>query len=759
MSHAASPHAAVQQFEAALAHHQAGRLDQAAALYRQVLESLPGHADSIHLLGVVLHQQGRHEEAVRQILEAIRLQPRNAAYHSNLGLAYRALGRRDESAAALTEALRVDPAYAGARRNLATVLGELGRCDEAAALLRELIDAAPQDAGLYKSLGAILLRHQRPQPAVEALTAARALKPDDVETLNNLGLALRDCRRLSEAERVLRAAVKAHPDHADSRNHLALVLADTGRFAEAAAEYQIALKIDPEHVWALSNLAVSLKALGRNSEAVALLQRCLKIQPDHVGALNNLGELLNKLGRHHDAVASLRRAVQLDPQSCEAHNNLGLAYKELDQQSLAQQHLERALACNPRYQPALVNLGNSLVAQGRVEEAVRHVRAALELEPESVPAWYALASYGKYRFSPEETAELRRLLARPHLSDEDRGSLHYALCACLDKSGPPDEAFYHAGEANRLRRDDYRRQGLVFDPAKHEALVDAIVETFTADYFSEVRPWGESDPLPTFVVGMPRSATTLTEQILCSHSQVHGAGELNDLGQLEYDLPALLGADLPAPRCLARDRVENHRDRLAELSARHLARLRSFDSTALRVVDKMTLNFLRLGLTYQLFPGASFLHCRRDPRDTCLSCFFHNFAKPGLLFTFSIEHLAEYYVQYERVMEHWKRVLPAPVLEVAYDDLLDDPEGRTRRMIDFLGLPWEDRCLAFHENDRLVKTASAAQVREPIHRRSQGRWQRYAEQLAPLVQTIEAGRRRYGLTGLPPLSSDAPELR
>jgi hypothetical protein len=211
------------------------------------------------------------------------------------------------------------------------------------------------------------------------------------------------------------------------------------------------------------------------------------------------------------------------------------------------------------------------------------------------------------------------------------------------------------------------------------------------------------------------------------------------------DLPRAVAPNLKYPRYFARERMPEQAAEMKRIAERHLARLRTLGGTAERVVDKMTINFLHLGAIRLFFPAARVVHCRRDPRDTCLSCYFHNFAAPGLHFTFSLDDLAGYYVQYERVMAHWREHLPLPVLDVPYEQLLEDQEGFTRRMIEFIGMPWDDACLSFHENRRTVKTASNLQVREPIHKKSRGRWHKYERDLEPLVARIRAGRARYGL--------------
>lgn len=738
--------AAASALDEGVAWHQAGRLEAAEAAYRRILAAQPLHAEAMQLLGVVRHQRGDHPGAIELIEQAIRLAPQQAAFHSNLGLALRAVGRLDEAATALATAVQLDGGYLAARKNLGVVLQELGRLDEAADHLDQAIDAAPGDPQAYRTLASLRLKQGRAQAAVESLMAARALAPDSLETLNNLALALRQLGRLAEAERVLTRAVAIDGRHADTRNHLGLVLADRGQAEKAIAQYRAAIEAEPSHVLATNNLAVALKDLGRWTEARVALEGCLKRWPDYVPALNNLGEIYNKFGQPAEGEALLQRAVTLDPKCFEAHNNLAISLKDQGRLAEAQEQLEQALSLNPNYVPALINLGNALIAQAQVAAGLSRFQEAVTREPDSIPAWYAIASSGKHDFTDDELRRIEALLARPSTSVDERGLLSFALAHASDKRREAERAIAFGHEANRIRREEYRRRGMPFVLAQHEALVDAIVETFTRDYFTAVPPPGANDPLPVFVVGMPRSGTTLVEQILCSHPRVHGAGELNDILSILLDeLPRSLGAPQGYPRYFAREAMPSQAAELRRVSERHLAYLRELGGEAQRVVDKMTISFLHLGPMHLLFPGGRVVHCRRDPRDTCLSCYLHNFASPGLHFTFSLDDLAGYYVQYERVMTHWRAHLPGTFLEVPYEQFLEDQEGFTRRMIDFIGMPWDDACLSFHENRRTVKTASNLQVREPIHKRSRGRWQKYAHELAPLVAGIRAGRARYGL--------------
>jgi tetratricopeptide (TPR) repeat protein len=717
--------------EEAIRLHQAGRLDDAAALYRKILAADKNHADALHLLGVVDQQQGRLPEAIQHIERALTKQPRNAIFHSNLAIALRAIGRLDDAIEHLRKAVGLDPAYLAAGRNLATVLHERGRLDEAEEILASMAGYHPRDAGILRIRGLVRLKQGKTAEAEAAFRNALELDPNDVESYNNLGLALKEQQRLAEAEEQLQRALTLKPGAPNVSNNLGLLCTEQGRLEEAERYYGEALKADPRAIRTLNNLAVTLKQMGRLDDAGEWLVKALQIDPRDVGTLTNYGDILNTLSRHGEARRLLEEAVRLDPSCAEAHNNLGVTLKELGRTADSIAHLERALQINPSYTPALNNLGNALVSAGDVAAGTQKFLRVLELDPSDVPAMFALATSTRHTFADSEVQRMLGMLTRAKTRADERELLHFALATVLDKRGAHDEAFEHAIAGNQLKKTSYRRRGLDFDPAQHLTLCDELISVFSPSNFPRLAT-ADSAEEPIFVVGMPRSGTTLVEQILASHPSVFGGGELSYIPQLAADLPALLGSPASYPLCL--NRLDTTKAR--EIAQRHVNQLREFGGGAPRVVDKMTINFLHIGLITLLFPKARIIHCRRDPRDICLSCFFHNFASPGLCFTFALEDLGFYYQQYERLMDHWRRFLPMPILEMQYEELVREPEKWTRALLSYCGLEWDDRCLAFHQTERQVKTASALQVRQPMYTRSVGRWKPYEAHLKPLLEAI-----------------------
>jgi tetratricopeptide (TPR) repeat protein len=372
-----------------------------------------------------------------------------------------------------------------------------------------------------------------------------------------------------------------------------------------------------------------------------------------------------------------------------------------------------------------------LLQEGRRQKAVDQFREALRHDPTCSQALAAVAFHGLYSLTEVEVNRIRTLLADPQLAPDDRARLHFGLAHICDRAKAYDEAFAHFRQANALRRRASQEAGKAFDAEKHRARVDRIIATCDAAYFRRVGGLGRDTERPVFIVGMPRSGTTLVEQILSSHPDVFGAGELKDISRLSKRVPSRPGAADRYPDSLAR-LDEAAASTLADQYLQHIDKLAG---TATRVIDKMPNNYLHLGLIAALFPRARVIHCRRDPMDVCFSCYVQDFQD----WTSDQGDLARYYWEYERLMKHWRLVLPLPVLEVVYEELVEDSEAIIRELVSFCGLDWDHRCLAHHENPRAVRTPSLLQVRQPVYKSSVGRWRHYAAHLQPLLEALGRG--------------------
>ncbi len=484
---------------------------------------------------------------------------------------------------------------------------------------------------------------------------------------------------------------------------------------------------------------------GNLAEAERAYREILRLDPEHVDALNALGAMAGSAGAPEAAAEYFRRAVALRPAEALFHRNLATACKDAGQAEAAEHHYQEALRLEPNSPRADAYLAEVLAQQGRFEDAVVHNRRALGLDPDMALAYCnlgELAAQGFCSFSEEEVRRLETLVGRSDLPAADAVLLHFTLASLLDQRGECDRAFAHYRQGNELKRLVYRQAGRAFDAAGYRRIADAVMAYFTDSYFQRVQGLGNPSEVPVFVVGMVRSGTTLVEQVLASHPQVHGAGELHDIEQLARSLPGRLGTSAPFPDCVPLLEGSTVRQ-LADL---YLARLTQHAAGAVRVVDKMPHNFLYLGLIATLLPRARIIHCRRNPRDLGASIYFQNFK--WMPHASRFEDIAAFYEQYCRLMAHWHKHLPLPIHEVAYEEMVADLEGASRRLVAFCGLEWDDRCRSFHQTRRTVQTASNLQVRRPIYRTSLGRWQRYESHLKPLLDALDEIAQRVG--GEPP---------
>ncbi len=537
-----------------------------------------------------------------------------------------------------------------------------------------------------------------PDEAIACMRKAAALRPDLAAAQANLGLLLVAVRRHAEAEAPLRTALGLMPPDATLRNALGVVLEALQRFEDAEKSYRAALEVDP-----------------RLAEAHA-----------------NLGNCLRRLGRLQQSEAHFVRAIELEPEFAVAHYNLGILLQERGDIDRAIARYRQALAYRPDYLEALNNLGSCLRTQGFVDEAKATFERVLQLQPLQIEAHCNLAQFKTYRADDPHVAQL---LSQQHrvssLPVEGRSRYWFTIGKMLEDAGRHDESFGAYAEGNRIKNASTH-----WDEAAHLALQRRIIGTFTRNHLAAhaVAPAADG-PTPVFIVGMPRSGTSLLEQVLATLPTVHGAGELTWL-------PETLHVDHErGPDGFPQTLAGYSTDEYLQLGRRHVERLRELAPHASHVVDKLPDNFQHLGLIHLMFPGARIIHSMRDPMDSCFSCFSRLFIGDNLAYTYDLEATGRYWVTYHEVMRHWRAVLPSGrILDVSYETMVSDFENQARRLVEYLGLPWDERCLEFHENRRIVRTASVAQVRRPIYRTSVARWKHYERHLGALLEIVRDSR-------------------
>jgi tetratricopeptide (TPR) repeat protein len=598
---------------------------------------------------------------------------------------------------------------------------QAGRLDKAEALCRRALQKTADDINALHLLGVVSLELGHPDRAIQLISRALARNPQIVLAHANLGNAYRAAGRREEAHASYRRAIALDPNCVAAHNNLGLLLCETGDCAGALAHCRRAVELAPNLAEAHNNLGNALRGLGQFEAAAQALHRALQLEPS-APRQTNLANVLADLGRFAEAEAWYSRAIALDRGFASAHHGLATQLRRRGEVGEAIESFRKAVALGPQHAAAWNDLGQALRAVGDIDEAIGAFRRAIAIDPALADAYRNLAACRQLDAREEDLIRLRELTARPGLPIEERVAAGFAIGKVLDDADRFDEAFAAYEQANRAYRNARALAGDSFDAALLEREVDDVIARYDLDYFGSFAGWGNASELPVFIVGMPRSGTSLVEQIAASHSLVFGAGELRDFGELAAQLrPAMAPADV---RRLAED---------------HLARLRALGGGAERVIDKMPDNVFKLGAIATLFPGARIVFCRRDPRDICLSCYFQKFTAGQLTFSYDLADCAKRYRETERLAAHWRRVLPLRTIEIEYEALVAGLEGESKRLLEFLGLDWEPACLEFHNTRRTVTTASSWQVRQPLYDRSVGRWRHHANHLAPLFADLGVG--------------------
>ncbi len=648
-------------------------------------------------------------------------------------LALKKSGDLDESERTLRRAVAIydrDP-------NIQCLLGEtlLSRHhpQEARAWFLRTLELFPGYPRALEGAGKSWLAEKRPRKAVDFLRRAAHALPNRVSTHLALARALALSGQGPEADAAMARALELDPNRALSVN--AAEALEDGRLQDAEKLLREHLADHPDDPVALRLLARVAMDSNRRGPAIRLMQRCVGLAPDFILAHNDLADLFMKEDRFPEALAAVDRALELDP---------GLAHSwvfKANVLSRAQRHEEaiaaydQALSLSPGHSGALAGKGHVLKTIGRTDEAIATFRECIRLHPGFGEPWWSLANLKTFSFDAQEVEVLEELVERESLGDEPRVNMRYALGKHYENDKDYDRAFTHYQAGASLRRANE-----VYDPVQNQVVSERVIETYSKAFFEAHEGWGVDDPSPILVVGLPRSGSTLIEQILASHSQVDATMELGDLGRCVRQISRARKDRKEYPEATL---ALNEED-VVSLAGRYLEGAARFRADAPYFVDKMPNNFAHLGLLHLILPGAKVINAVRHPLDSCLGSFKQLFYR-GQSFTYDWFELGQYYLQYQRTMAHWHALFPGWILDVHYEDLVRDQEGETRRMLDFLGLDFEESCLRFWETERAINTASSEQVRQPIYTGGLNFWRHYEPHLDELIQQLE------------PLLRDLPE--
>jgi tetratricopeptide (TPR) repeat protein len=668
--------------------------------------------------GVALLRQAK--DASPMLQRAIQLSPDDADAHYYLGTALHGRGDVAGAIVRFQQAIALRPAYTVAILDLADAQLHCGRFLEATAGYRRALEIEPELAEVHNNLGNALHGAGQLGEAVTSFRRALAIKPHFAEAHSNLGNALRGLGLLRDALASYRHALAVKPDFAQAHNNIGNALRDLGRLDDAVTSYRRALDINPNFAEAHSNLGNALRDLGRLYQALASYRCALEIEPQLAEAHNNLGNVLLDLMQLSEAAASYRQALALRPGYVHAHTALAMVLRLQGRAAAAEASCRRALEIAPNSAESIAFLAEIHADRGDFAEADALLKRALDIDPELPAAWAGIAHYRRMEGGDPAWLAAAQRLASKNLPLRHQIYLRFAIGKYFDDAKAYEQAFHSYRLANELSKN----YGATYDRSRSTGQVDHITDAYDQQWLRQAPIQSARSNRPIFVVGMPRSGTTLAEQILASHPAVFGAGELpfwNDAAAA-YESSTYNAQGRSTITAFAQEYLQQ----LAELS-----------TDAARVVDKMPTNYLHLGLIHAALPNARIIHMRRNPIDTCLSIYFQNFSISHA-YANDLEDLAHFYTEYHRVMAHWRATLPeGTMLDVSYEGLVEDQEAWSRKMIEFVDLPWDTRCLDFHKTARAVITPSKWQVRQRMSNRSSGRWRNYEGVIGSLKRLLK----------------------
>jgi tetratricopeptide (TPR) repeat protein len=689
----------------------------------------PGKSDQDLAKAIQLHQSGNLDRAIRLYEKVVRKQPRHAAALNLLGLARFQAGRLEDAVSPMERALAIKPDLPDARYNLGLILHSLRRYEDAIPHLQQSVAERPGDAEARNNLGAALKEAGRYEEAAEQYRAALALNAGYAEAHCNLGNALLALGRAAEAMEPFRRALELRPFFAEADIGLAQALTSSDRAKEALAHFERAIAQQSGNAEAYLGFGNALATLERHEDAIPQFRKAVELKPGHPDAHFKLGWTLHATGRYDEAAACFETALMLPPeQNAEVFTNRGRALLQMGRHEESIVEFDKAIEIDPAFGAAYRQKGETLLELGRFEEARRCFEQSIEIDPGKASAHYSLASITEFKPGDDQLKALEELAGEmTGLSEPQQVYLHLALGKAYSDLMKYERAIPHLIEAGRLKRGK-----LSYDENNELAHFDRARKVFTPELMREKRGAGDPAKVPLFIFGMPRAGKTFVEQMLGCHPKVFGAGERTDFPTLVHDLEDKAGTHFPelVPAMTG--------DALRTLGNAYVRRVSSNAPQAERIADELPENFLYAGLIHLALPNARFVHMMRDPVDQCMDCLSKLFTA-GHAYSYDLGEVGRYHRAYQALMRHWRRVLPEGImLEVQYEDMVDDFESQARRIVAHCGLQWDDACLGFHKTERPAITRNGRQVRQPLRRIAFGQWRAYREQLLPLFEALEA---------------------
>ena len=667
--------------------YSSGHINEALDTVQTLISHYPNEALLHNIGGVCFKATGQLEMAVQSFKSAVAIKSDFADAHYNLGLTFQELNQLEAAIKSYQVTLGLQNSYFKAHNNLGIIYKELGQLDE----------------------------------SVNSYEKALKIQPDFVEAYNNLGNTLNELDKFDEAVKAYEEALKIQPDYLEVCNNLGKILNKIGQIDKAVKCYEKAIAINPDYDEAYLNLGITLNELGQLDEAVKCYEKAIAINPEYAEAHNNLGVTLTELSQLHKAVKCYEKAIAINPDYDEAYLNLGIALEKLGQNEEALNSYEQALVINPDCADAYNNIGYILRGLGQLDEAFSSYVHALAIDSENTKFHRNLALMKNYTKGDTQFIQMQSLLSANNLSQSERIQLCFALAKAYADLGEKDELFKVLNEGNQLRKEELN-YSIEKDLDNHSLLRKMFISNI--ENSSSYEPLSIS---PIFIVGMPRSGTSLVEQIISSHHKVYGGGELSALAAL---IAPIMNDYVAYNHPLSLKKILSIRQKYSN----NLSNLNASESI---ITDKMTQNFRYIGFILKAFPEAKIINLKRDSRAVCWSIYKSYFPAEGLGFAFNMKDLARYYNSYNELMIFWHELFPNKIYDICYEDLTTNQEEETKKLLEYCELDWDDNCLNFHKNKRAVKTTSSLQVREKIYQGSSEAWKKYETQIQPLIDGLK----------------------
>lgn len=671
-----------------------GKLESAEKILQCIIEVNPTYAYALHLLGVIAYQSGRIDSSIELIQQAIKNEPNIALFHSNLGEIYRQSKNFALSIEAGQRAVTLDKHSATALSNLGIAYYDAKRYEEAENCHKQALAIQPTLSSSLNNMGSIYNTYGKTPDAIHFYKAAIAASPQSIEFINNLGTLF-----LQQLD-----------------------------FKKALECFNQAILLAPTSPNSHCNIGLALLGLDQYDDALFYFKKTLRIKSHYPEAYYGIAKIYLGKHNHIEAERYISKAIAIHTQQVEFYYLLAEIYREQGKHSEALAQLDLALSIDSSVTSLYIGKGNILMEIGEIDSAEAQFLIAAE-DPKvdtRILAHYCLIQLRKNK---QDSQSLKELLSIVNNSQETtHNKLEYAYFALgkyYDDLGESAKAFMYFTQGCHLKRKRF-----TYNTAEQVQVTNKLINTFTKDTVEKLREFANPSALPIFIIGMPRSGTTLVEQIIASHPNVYGAGELTFFTDLihsagnntqlsyPYNIPYLLPQDFH------------------DVTQKYLSHLQRISSCASRITDKMPYNFNVIGLIHALFPNAKIIHVKRNPIDTCLSCYTKLFSQ-GHFYSYDLSELGHYYLCYEHIMNHWRSTLPSNAwLDIHYEDIIHNFKTEAKRLIAYVGLTWNPKCLAFYQSKRQVRTASFAQVRQPVYTSSVNRWRQFKNELAPLIQIL-----------------------